>query len=205
MLTPSTFHVPWVVVVPLPTYDRLLAALGAADVDAVDLNAGGRLEDDPRVAGRRDALELDLRDDRPCAALAHVENWALAGDHDLGRHARELERDRDLGVLGYGDRDVRALDGREAAQRAGHDVAAVRAQVDEPELTAVVRHGRDGGGDARKRHRDARKGEPLLVGDLAEDVARLRLAEGEGRREQERRSDEKHRQRGAESVRRPCR
>ena len=58
--TPSIAQMAWSPPEPGPTYVRLLAALVAADVDAVGENARGRLQDGPGVARGRDLLELGL-------------------------------------------------------------------------------------------------------------------------------------------------
>ncbi len=96
---------------------RLLARLRAADVHAIDEDAGHRLEDDPRVASRRDRRQLGLRDVRAGRRPPRVEERALAGDDHLGRDAGELHLHCELGVAAHLDQYGVALQRREAGER----------------------------------------------------------------------------------------
>src|SRR4029078_238309 len=116
----------------------LLAALVAADVDAVHLHTGHGLEDDPRVPRRRDLLELLLVDDGAGLDLARVEERLRAGDRHRRLDARELQLGARLGVLADGDLHVRLRDLREALQLVRYRVLR-RAQVQEAVLAARVR------------------------------------------------------------------
>ena len=93
----------------------LLAALVAADVDAVGEHARGGLQDGPGVARGRDLLELGLADRGAGGDPALVEQRALRRDgDDVLDGGRQLHLD--LGVAADVDHDVRVVDGREALE-----------------------------------------------------------------------------------------
>ncbi len=162
---------------------RLLAALVAADVDPVELHARHRRENDPRIARRRDRLELRLVDDGAGLDLARVEERLLSPHDDVGLDARDPENPARLRVLPDRDLDVGLGDLAEPLQLVLERVDA-GAQADETILAAGVR--RLGLRRAHARERDADPGQApaLLVGDVADDVAR-ELLRGRERRERE--------------------
>ena len=148
----------------------LLAALVAADVDAVHLDARDGLQDDPRVARGRDRLQLLLIDHRAVLDLARVEQRGLAADDDGGLDARDLERGARVRVLADRDLHVGLGDLAEALQLVDQRVAA-GVEVQETVLAPRVGRLHFRCADAGERDGDAGKTPALLVGDVAEDVA----------------------------------
>src|SRR5204863_8455776 len=76
---------------PLGLVIRLLARLGAADVHAIDDDAGDGLEDDPRVARRGNALQLLDADVGGGRHLLGVDHRRFAGDLYLRRDAGDRQ------------------------------------------------------------------------------------------------------------------
>ena len=99
-----------------------------------------------------------------------VDDRRCAVDFDRLGHAADLHRQRHLDGLSETDDDVVLLDGLEAVQLrldhvgAGHQQRRVEAALG-------VGHGRLGALRSGQRHRHARHGEALRVGDAAGDGA----------------------------------
>ena len=104
----------------------LLARHVAADVLAVHGDAGRLLEDDPRVARRRNALQQLVGERLLRAGVLGVDDRALAGDRDGLLHGRDAQLRVDLRAEADGDLDALVDDGLEAGQleldRVGADV-----------------------------------------------------------------------------------
>jgi hypothetical protein len=151
----------------------LLAALVAADVDAVDQHAGRLTEQRPGVTGGRHLVELDRRDVGPLGDPPLVEERSLAGDRDdvLDRAA---ESDLDARLAADLDGQVRALDGGEplqlGPQGVGPGVQVEKAEL--PLLVALLHLGSPHAGEG-----DGHPGERLflIVDDGAVQIARLLL------------------------------
>ena len=168
---------------------RLLAALVAADVDAVDQHAGRLAEQRPGIARRGHLVELDGRDVGPLVDPPLVEQRSLAGDGDDVLD-RAVQGDLDVGLAAQPDRQARTLDRGETLQL-GLEGVEPRVQVEEPELPLCVallhlRRARAGDGDGHPRERLL-----LLIGHRAVEVARLLLREDRqgGHREQQQNGD----------------
>ena len=62
--------------------DVLLTTLGAADVDAIELNARSQSHDDERIASGRKLFELSVRDDGARSRFSRVDQRRLGSDGD---------------------------------------------------------------------------------------------------------------------------
>ena len=153
---------------------RLLAALVAADVDAVGEHAGGRRQHRPGVAHRGGLLQVGQGHGGIPARLARVEQRrSVADDGDL---FRDLEREVDLGRAADVDLDVLVLGGSEALELA-LDRIETRREAQEVELPLGV--GRLGLRSPATDEGDGHSGHRLAVGAdrLAIDIAALQLGQ----------------------------
>ena len=94
----------------------LLTRHVAADVLAVHRDAGRLLEDDPGVAGRRNALQQLVGERLLGAGFLGVDDRALTGDGDRFLHGRDAHLGVDLRAEADRDEDAFVDDGLEARQ-----------------------------------------------------------------------------------------
>ena len=182
-----------------PDEARLLAAVVAADVDAVEEDPGHGGQERPGVAGGGDFFELGVRDVGAGRDPPLVEEGRLRGHRDALLDRRRQD-DRHLGVVPDVDLDLRVFHGREPPER--HDQAvASRRQADEAERAGGVGLLLLGRAAAGQDHRRAGERMPLVVGDGAVEIAGLELRD-DGCREQDR---EQRDRRGRQGDRRPPR
>ncbi len=166
---------------------RLLAALVAADVDAVDEHARSRLQDRPGVARGRNPRQVILTDVGAGVELSLVEQ-RVADDEHLFRERRDHDH-VDVGVVADADHEARIFARREALQLC-LQVVDRGSEIQEPELALGIGDlnlrrfaGVQGDGDAGQRGL-------ALIGDLAVKIAGLQLGERGTRAErQQRRGD----------------
>src|SRR6266542_660241 len=176
---------------PHPDVGRLLSALAAGDIQPINLHSGHLLDDHPRIAPGRDALQLRQLVVRPGDVLARVEQGHLARHGHRRRDGRELHRDREIRVLAQVHDDVVSLEGRESLKRRGDSVGA-DGQIQEVELSLGIRERRLGSSRAGRGRRHSRQDAPLFVHHSSVDVSRARLPQREGGREQESRDHDAH-------------
>ncbi len=167
---------------------RLLAALVAADVDAVGEHAGRLAQQRPGVARGRDLVEILLRERRSLVLLARVDERRLGGDADrLLQRRGHRHAHVDLGADAHADAGL--LDLGEAGELGLQGVLA-GIEAEEAEVAARVGrlHARRAG--AGQRHRDAGQRLAALVDDRAVEVTGLELgAQPSGERDQEHQSE----------------
>jgi hypothetical protein len=164
---------------------RLLAAVAAADVLAVDEHPRRELHQDPRVAGRRQTHDLVLGDVDADLSFLGVDDGRLPDDGDRLLEPGLLHGDVECHVLAEGDDELVADDRLEALELELQLVVIGDVEVKEAEIALR-------GGDDRERRRlragqrdaDARQGVALLVHDLAPDAAGF-LAADKDRHEEE--------------------
>ena len=173
---------------------RLLAALGAAHVDAVDHHRGNRLQNRPRIPRSWNLLQLHLRNAGTGAGLADVEQRRFRSDGDRFRH-RRVEGQGDVGVLRHADADAGASRASVSRQLSLDGVRA-RREIDEAEVALCVGDGGLWCANAGQGDRHAGKDAAVLRLRLAVDVSGLILrvrADGQQR----------HAQRGGENRQNP--
>ncbi len=170
---------------------RLLAGLVAADVLAVDHDRGSQLQDDPRVAGRRQGLHGFLVDVLPDRRLLDVDDGGLGDDRDLLFEGPDLEDQIDLSVGADVDDDARLGRGLESRQL-GPDLIGGGRERHEPEDARFPADRREAC-HLRSRQLDAHAGQgvPFRVGDLPVDVSGSDLRRQRHREQQQGENDEK--------------
>ena len=135
-------HVPGVVGGRRPLGDvvRLLPRLGAADVDAIDDDAGHGLQHDPRITRAGNVLQLLVGDTGRDRLAIGLDDRRVAGDLNLFGHASHAERDaqRDDAAGAHGNRSIQVV--REALERS-LDLVGAGGQVEQVHLALRVRHG----------------------------------------------------------------
>ncbi len=167
-----------------PDVGGLLSALAAGDVQAVHLHSRHLLDDDPRVAPGRNALQFRQLVVRAGDALARVDQGHLARHGHRRRDRGELHRDREIRVLTQVHDDIVALDGGESL-KGRDDLVRADGQVQEMKLSLGIRERRLGRSRTRRRQRHAGQDAPLFVHHPSVDVSRARLSQRERGREQE--------------------
>ena len=182
-------HVPGVLVGvrALGLVVRLLTRFGAADVHAIDDDAGNGLEHDPRIARARNVLQLvevDVGRDRLPLGL---DDRRLRRDVDFLRQAADAQRDAERHDRAGVDRHVLVPVVGEPGELGGHGVAPGR-EVDEVRLALGVRDGDVGlRADGLDRHAGQHRAGAVLDGDVDAACVDLRR----DRRRDERRADER--------------
>src|SRR5439155_25724503 len=157
----------------LPDEPGLLAAFVAADVDAVDDDAGNRLQHGPRILRLRRPFEFRGGERRRSAGLLDVDNRRSCRDEHRLRQRPDAQREGDIAVYAGVDDHVARLFLK--AREIDGDRVRRGVEVQESELADGVRYGRprltaDGG--RHSRDVDAGKRSALLVEDGSVDVAR---------------------------------
>ena len=168
---------------------RLLAALVAADVDAVDEHARSRLQDRPGVARRRESSASSFWLTVVPVRIAFSSSSGLSEVTVITSSTAEFMVTSMLVLRPTLIDDVRILDGREALQLR-LELVGGRSEAQEPELALGV-------GDLDLRRLagvqgdgDAGQGGAGLIADLAVEVAGLQLGERRRpRRHQQHRGD----------------
>ena len=137
---------------------------------------GRLLEDDPRVARRRDVLQLVDRERLLGPGLLRVHDRALAGDGDRFLHGRHAQLRAHVGAEADRDLDPFLDDGLEAGELELHGVGA---DLKSRKLEGSALAGRGSKRLQQRRsgecYRHARQHGAGIVGDLSKDLARLRL------------------------------
>ena len=171
---PSMFHVLSLVVGAFRLVVGLLAGFGAADVDAVDDDAGNRLEHDPRVA--RGSGYSEARRAMTLVAtvvLLGVDDRALGGDFDRARHAADAQCDRQWNARSGRDRNLFVFIVGKPRELRRYDVRA-GSQVQHMNLTPCIA---DTDRSLRSCRFDGRAGQDCArtIGDRDVDASREHL------------------------------
>ena len=153
---------------------RLLSGLVAADVHAVDEDAGHRPHQRERIARGRDLGQLVRREVGGRAGRSRVDHRRLAGHRDRFRDRRHFERERQFDGATHGDNHVVAHHGGESLELGGDLVGAGR-QIEEAVSAAGVGDERLGGVDTLNGDVDAGQHAALFVADGAADRPALNL------------------------------
>ena len=146
----------------------LLAGLVAADVDAIDEDAGNRAHQRERIARRRNLRELVGRHVGRRAGLLRVDDRRRRGDVHRRRDRADLQRRAEVDGLPRVERDGVPHRRREALERDRHLVRAGR-QIEEAVAPLFGRRERLGDVNALERDGAARQHKPRCIDHPAGD------------------------------------